>query len=152
MWNGSKGTLVTLGTSAATESLTHVSAAEATALKTADGKTVATASRAIRNADGTYAFRGTVEDFGGGKVAAEEKFYTTAGGGFGVNKPFVESATWTRLREVTLSYSLNSKIFQQYARIRSVTLAVTGRNLLLWTLIRELIRTLTLWERVMGED
>lgn len=134
MWNGTKGTRFNIGTAEETAYLTTVSAAEAATLKTADGKTVATASRRIiKNDDGSYTFRGTIEDFGGGQVAVDENFYNNAGGGFSVSKPFVESATWTRLREATLSYTLNSKNFQALSKIRSMTLAVTGRNLLLWT-------------------
>jgi len=66
-------------------------------------------------------------------VALNQYFYQNAGSGFNVNKPFMESATWTRLRELTLSYSLNSKNFRQFSKLTSVTLAVTGRNLWLWT-------------------
>ncbi|PGH37685.1 MAG: hypothetical protein CRN43_19700 [Candidatus Nephrothrix sp. EaCA] len=133
MWNGTKGALFNFGTAAASAEITTVSAAEANALRTSDGNSVATSARSIKNSNGTYTFRGTIEDFGGGRVAAEQSFYRGAHNGFNVNKPFMESADWTRLRELTLSYSLNSKNFQQLSKVKSVTLALTGRNLLLWT-------------------
>src|SRR6218665_2644356 len=145
MWNGTRGALYTFGTAKETERLTTVSAADAANLRIADGTVLANvrAGRATqdggpqgsvqRNGDGTYSFRGTVEDFGGGRVALNQYFYQNAGSGFNVNKPFMESATWTRLRELTLSYSLNSKNFRQFSKLTSVTLAVTGRNLWLWT-------------------
>src|SRR6218665_3712918 len=133
MWNGTKGALVNYGTAKDTDQVTTVSAADAAALRTEKGNLLSNAPGVIRNADGTYAFRGTIQDFGGGKVAAEQEFYTNSGSGFNVNRPYVESAAWTRLREMTLSYSLNSKILQQFVKIKSVTLAVTGRNLMLWT-------------------
>ncbi|PGH40666.1 MAG: SusC/RagA family TonB-linked outer membrane protein [Candidatus Nephrothrix sp. EaCA] len=133
IWNCTRGALINFGTSAATANQTTVSAAEAAALRTADGRTIATTAGTVRNGDGTYTFRGTIEDFGGGKVAVEQFFYRNAYSGFSVNKAYMEDATWTRLREVTLSYNLNTKSFQSFSKMKSATFAITGRNLLLWT-------------------
>ncbi|GHN00638.1 SusC/RagA family TonB-linked outer membrane protein [Cytophagales bacterium WSM2-2] len=139
MWNGTQGALFNFGTTQASAQVTTVSAADASTLKTADGKTILalatspTTARAVANADGTYTFRGEVKDFGGGKVALDQAFYQGAGSGFNVVAPFVQDATWARLREVTLSYSLNSAAFKNSTKLQSLTFGLTGRNLLLWT-------------------
>jgi TonB-linked SusC/RagA family outer membrane protein len=138
MWNGTQGALFNFGTTKASATQTTVSAADAGSLVNHDGNTLQAlvaqkSSRVQVNSDGTYTFRGTVENYGAGKVIADQSFYTTAGNGFNVNAPFVQDATWTRLREVTLSYALNSQAFRNATKLQSVTLGLTGRNLLLWT-------------------
>lgn len=133
MWNGTRGALMNYGTAAASAYETTVTAAEAAAIRTFDGGTVADAGRAILNGDGTYTFRGTVGDFGGGKVALDEAWYTNTGGGFGVNGAYVEKSNWSRLREVTLSYTINGSGFKRATKLGAITVGVTGRNLALWT-------------------
>jgi len=133
MWNGTQGALVNFGTAKSTATATTVSAADAAAIQTYDGATVATAGRATKNSDGSYTFRGTVANYGGGKVALDQAWNQGAGSGFNVNSPFIQNATWTRLREVTLAYSLNSAAFKAATKLQSVSFALTGRNLLLWT-------------------
>jgi hypothetical protein len=140
VWNGTRGALMNYGTHKDTEVETTVSADQAAQIRTFDGFTLAGlldvprhSSRVQVNSDGTYTFRGTVGDFGGGPVALDEAWYTGPGGGFGVNGPFVEDASWSRLRELSLSYTLNSAGFRKATRFSSVSLSVTGRNLALWT-------------------
>lgn len=78
-------------------------------------------------------FRGNIQDFGGGPVALEQSWYTSLGGGFGpVGEQFIFDATWTRLREVSLSYTLNSEGFRGFTRLSSVEFSLSGRNLALW--------------------
>ncbi len=81
--------------------------------------------------------RGNVTDFGGGPVLLDETWYRTGiGGGFGDNQAYnfsVEDATFTRLRELSLSYSLTSQGFRDKTKLSGVTFTATGRNLLLWT-------------------
>jgi len=133
MWNGTLGAMTNFGTNLGTATLTTLSAADAAATKTYDGNTVATSGRSIKNTDGSYTFRGTVKNFGEGNVALDQAYYQGVGNGFNVNQPFVEDATWTRLREVTLSYNLNSEGFRRATKLQSATFSLTGRNLLLWT-------------------
>lgn len=133
MWNGTRGALVNYGTAASTATETTVTAAEAATIKTFDGGTVGTVARNTVNPDGSVTFRGTVGDFGGGKVALDEAWYKATGGGFNVNGPFVEKSNWTRLREVSLSYSFNSAGFRRATKLNGITVGVTGRNLVLWT-------------------
>jgi len=133
MWNGTQGALYNFGTNKGSATTTTVSAADAAALNTYDGNTVATSGRATQNSDGTYTFRGTVHNFGAGNVALDQAWYQGAGSGFNVNEPFVQNATWTRLREVTLAYTLNSQGFKTATKLSSLSFSLTGRNLLLWT-------------------
>ncbi|NEU70775.1 hypothetical protein GK091_28180, partial [Spirosoma agri] len=48
-------------------------------------------------------------------------------------KQFVEDASATRLREITLMYSLRSPGFRRFTHLSTVDFSLTGRNLVLWT-------------------
>ena len=80
--------------------------------------------------------RGNVENFGGGNVLLDESWYRTGiGGGFGDNQAYnfsIKDATFTRLRELTLGYNLNSEAFRDATRLAGVNIALTGRNLFTW--------------------
>ena len=131
-WNGTRGVLNYFGRSQDTDVSTTVSAAEAATLNTYTGFTVADIY--APNADGTYTFRGSVQDFGAGNVALDQYWYTSAGGGFGpVGEQFVDDASWTRLREVALAYTIAGEGFKSATGLSSIELGVRGRNLLLWT-------------------
>ena len=78
-------------------------------------------------------FRGNIEDFGGGQVALDSEWYTTNGGGFGAqSESFIQDASWTRIREISLGYSLPSKILD-ITGMTHFDILLTGRNLVLWT-------------------
>ncbi len=78
--------------------------------------------------------RGNIVDFGAGPVLLDQSYYTTLGSGFGALKEqFIYDASWTRLRELTLSYNLSSEGFRERTKLESVTFSVTGRNLWLMT-------------------
>lgn len=81
--------------------------------------------------------RGNIRDFGAGPVLLNEAYYTTIGGGFGasvINEFAVNNnASWTRLSELTVGYSLNSKGFKKKTKLASMTFTLTGRNLAIWT-------------------
>jgi len=80
--------------------------------------------------------RGNLEDFGGGLVILDEAWYNGKGGGLGfshVNDLFVEDATWTKLRNVTLGYTFKKLKVSSKMTFSSVRLSVTGRDLILWT-------------------
>jgi len=81
--------------------------------------------------------RGNIQDFGGGPVLLDQDWYTSLGGGFGssvINEFAVTDASWTRLRELSLAYSLKGDIITK-AGLESVDFSLTGRNLILWTKI-----------------
>lgn len=78
--------------------------------------------------------RGNLKDFGAGPVLLDESWYTTLGSGFGsLKQQFVEDGSWTRLRQLSLSYRLDTEAFKKATKLQSVEFSVTGRNLLLWT-------------------
>ncbi|WP_162550083.1 SusC/RagA family TonB-linked outer membrane protein [Hymenobacter nivis] len=139
VWNGTRSILNTFGTSAITGTRTTLSAADAAATKTFGGGTVASKvgqnAAYVLNADGSVTFRGTVNNFGGGPVALDEDWYSNgAGSGFGgAGEQYVEHVNTTRLREVTLSYSLNSAAFRDATKLQSIDFSLTGRNIYLWT-------------------
>jgi TonB-linked SusC/RagA family outer membrane protein len=103
-----------------------------TSIQTANEITATTALNTYNGAAipaGTK-FRGNIGNFGGGDVALTESWYTGLGGFFGnVLEPFVMDATWTRLREVTLSYRLTKKVLPAFTGLSSVDVEVSGRNL-----------------------
>ncbi|GAB4259995.1 MAG: SusC/RagA family TonB-linked outer membrane protein [Saprospiraceae bacterium] len=80
--------------------------------------------------------RGNIEDFGAGPVLLDESWYRTGiGGGFGDNQAYnfsIFDATVTRLREISLGYSINSAAFRERTGLGSITLMATGRNLFTW--------------------
>ena len=133
VWNGTRGALDSYGTAAETGVATTVSADQAGSLKTYSGQTIAQLYQP--NADGTYTFRGSIKNFGAGDVALDEKWFRNGlGNGFnGPAEQFVEHVNYTRLREVTLTYSLNQEWFRAKTKLSSVDFSVTGRNLYLWT-------------------
>ncbi len=119
VWNGTRGVLYFFGI--------HPD----TAVETVASQNLTTASGATIPAGTT--FRGYEKDFGAGPVAVDSSWWTGNGGGFGdVSENFYEDASWTRLREISLSYSVPSS-FLKNSKIKSVDLTLTGRNLFLWT-------------------
>ena len=79
--------------------------------------------------------RGNIADFGAGNVLLDESYYRTRGGGLGFNKLndlYVEDATWTKLRNVTLGYTFDQKRYPNFP-LKSLRVALTGRDLVLWT-------------------
>jgi TonB-linked SusC/RagA family outer membrane protein len=80
-------------------------------------------------------FRGIVENFGAGPVALTESWYNGDGGFFsgGNDELYIEDGSWTRLRELTLSYTASSPWLKERFGLGSAQFSFTGRNLLLWT-------------------
>ncbi len=78
--------------------------------------------------------RGNIRDFGGGPVLLDQSWYTSLGQGFSnLQEQFIVDGSWTRLREVSLSYRFASPKFREKTKLGSIELAARGRNLLLWT-------------------
>ena len=78
--------------------------------------------------------RGNVKDFGGGQVLLDETWYRTGiGGGFGDNQAYnfsLYDATFTKVREMSLSYSLDQEWLKDKTGLSSIIFTVTGRNLI----------------------
>ncbi len=65
----------------------------------------------------------------GTKIDDVEGFYTNVGGRDGVSEHYVYSATNIRLRELSLSYQLPTKLMKKTNFIDNATLSFVGRNL-----------------------
>ena len=78
--------------------------------------------------------RGNIKDFGGGPVLLDESWYRTGiGGGFGDNQAYNFSlfdATFTKVREHSLSYTLDSSWLKNNIGLSSIIFTATGRNLI----------------------
>ncbi|WP_159023349.1 SusC/RagA family TonB-linked outer membrane protein [Formosa sp. L2A11] len=80
--------------------------------------------------------RGNVKDFGAGNVLLDESWYRGIGGGLGFNKTndlYIEDATWTKLRNVTIGYTFSKLKISKKLALESLRFSVTGRDLILWT-------------------
>jgi len=130
--NATLASLYFFGTHQDTGVETTVSAEEAATIKTVSGKPLNQVYPG--NPNEPLTFRGSLHDFGGGTVALDQSWYQSLGGGFaGPGDQFVENISITRLREITLAYSLTTPGFKKATRFQSVDFAVTGRNLFLLT-------------------
>jgi len=91
-------------------------------------------------AAGTFV-RGNIHDFGGGDVLLDEAWYRHGiGGGFGDNQAYnfaVKDATFSRIRELSVSYTFTSPAFRDMTKLSSITFRATGRNL--WAKYKELV-------------
>ena len=132
-WDGTTGALTHFGRTLVTANEVTVSAADAATIVNYDGTPINALPNATLNSDGSYTVRGNIEDFGGGPVLLDQPWYNTIGGGFGpVGTQFFKDATWAKLREISLSYSISPK-FLQKVKVKSISFGLTGRNLFLWT-------------------
>ena len=77
--------------------------------------------------------RGKVHDFGGGPGLLDETWHRTGiGGGFGDNQAYnfsIADATWTKLRDLSLSYVLDTPMITNLG-LSDVILTFTGRDLI----------------------
>jgi TonB-linked SusC/RagA family outer membrane protein len=95
-------------------------------LKNVDGKTIPSGTTV----------RGFIEDFGGGDVLLDEAWFRHGiGGGFGDNQAYnfsIKDATYSRIRELSLSYLMKSDAITDMTGLNSLTFTATGRNLFAW--------------------
>lgn len=80
--------------------------------------------------------RANIGNYGGGNVLLDEAWYTSRGAGLGaaaIREFFIGDASWTRLREVSLGYTLSTPSFKRATKFSSMRFSLTGRNLFLWT-------------------
>jgi len=131
-WNGTFGALTFFGRTPITANQVTVSAQDAATIVTFAG--VPIENLTSPNDDGTFTVRGNLEDFGGGTVLLDEAWYESNGGGFdGSAEPFMDDATWAKLRELSLTYTLDNSKLLDRTPLKSMQLSITGRNLWLWT-------------------
>ncbi len=107
IWNGTKGALTFFGMSELTENRGSTTVFE-----------------------GVKASDGSPNDI---SVTLGEDWYTDNGGGFGaVTEQFIEDGSFTRLRQASLTYSVDPKLIKG-TPFSSIDLSVIGTNLLLIT-------------------
>ena len=138
IWAGTHGALYNFGRTQQSANEVTLSAAEAATIVNATGAPVT--SFGTDNGNGTYTFRGNIADFGGGKVALNQAWYQGLGGGFGpVGEQFIVDGSWTRLRELTLGYTLNGEAFRSATKLTAIDFTLTGRNLAIWAPSKDII-------------
>ena len=132
MWAGTSGVLKYFGVDPETANEITVTAEQAGLVKNIYGESIADAANA--NTDGTYTVRGNLGNFGTeNDVWLDQSWYTGLGGGFGpVSEHFITDGSWTRLRELSLGYSIPRATAKKMG-LSSLDLGFTGRNLLLWS-------------------
>lgn len=121
-FNGTRGSLYSFGTHA---DQGNTIVAPAGGLKDVNGKMITAGT----------SFQGQIKDFGVGPVAINQAWYQGRGSASNTAsyKQFVEDGSASRLREITLSYSLkNLKLFKN-TQLSNIDFSLTGRNLILWT-------------------
>ena len=121
-FNGTRGSLYAFGTHG---DLGNTAIAPAGGIKDVNGNMIAAGT----------SFQGQIKDFGAGPVALNQAWYQGRGSASNTAsyKQFVEDGSASRLREITLSYSLKSiKLFKN-TQLSNIDFSLTGRNLILWT-------------------
>ena len=117
IWNGTQGALAFFGKSSITD-------------QRDDPDHVFTGVGGHLDADGNLVSTGATNDI---KAPLNQKWFEGNGGGFGnVAEHFVQDASWARLREVTLNYTIPTKVFEK-TPIGGVNVGLSGRNLFLYT-------------------
>lgn len=109
-----------------------------------DTENEVTLTKDLKNAAGKIfpagtTVRGNIGNYGGGDILLDEQWYTTLGGGLGgsaINEFSITDGSWTRLREVSLGYSIGGAKFRNATKLGSIDLSVSGRNLKLWTKVK----------------
>ena len=81
------------------------------------------------------AFQGQIKDFGAGPVALNQLWWQGRGSvsSTASYKQFVEDASVSRLREISLSYSVKKITLLKKVQLSGMEFSITGRNLVLWT-------------------
>ena len=105
-----------------------------------EGQTVIAPASGLKDVNGNFiapgtSFQGQIKDFGGGPVAINQAWWQ--GRGSATNsasyKQFVEDASASRIREITITYSVRNEAFKRFTHLASADFSLTGRNLVLWT-------------------
>jgi TonB-linked SusC/RagA family outer membrane protein len=125
IWNGTKGALWSYGTHKDTEQR---------AVCTARTETGCTGNDKIFGQGGWY--DGPVVGPGAGKPASIGEYWyrDVVGCPFlGIDEPCIEDAGFVKLREVSISYTLDAPWVQRSLGFSSIDLRVSGRNLHTWT-------------------
>ncbi len=108
---------------------------------TTDTENEVTLTKDLVNVDGKTipsgtTVRGFIKDFGGGDVLLDEAWFRHGiGGGFGDNQAYnfsIKDATYSRIRELSLSYFMESDAITNMTGLSNIVFTATGRNLFAW--------------------
>lgn len=134
VWNGTRGVLNHFGVTEETANQVTVSSDEANNIVNFEGVAIADLPYAQLNDDGTYTVRGNLDDFGEGTVLLDEAWYNggTASGFAGASSLYIEDASYVKLREISLGYSLPTKYIESIG-LERLSFSISGRNLYTWT-------------------
>ncbi len=121
-FNGTRGSLYAFGTHG---DQGNTVVAPAGGLKDVNGNTIPAGT----------SFQGQIKDFGAGPVAINQAWWQGRGTASNTAsyKQFVENASASRIREITLVYSVNNFKFRKLTHLSGIDFSLTGRNLVLWT-------------------
>lgn len=67
------------------------------------------------------------------QIKLDQSYYQGNASGFSVIEPYIEDASWVRLREITFGYKITKKILGEKSFINAINVSLIGRNLFLWT-------------------
>jgi TonB-linked SusC/RagA family outer membrane protein len=143
IWNGTRGALSYFGAHGSTDVITTIDTANYSSGLPSFGAHYGFAniwdspySWGQWNEDGTFSFRGTIEDFNGDgtQVALTDLAYWNGpfSGFTGPAERFVEDGSYVKLRELSFTYTHTGALATQFG-LGSVELGVTMRNLKTWT-------------------
>ncbi|PUZ29312.1 SusC/RagA family TonB-linked outer membrane protein [Chitinophaga parva] len=126
VWNGTRGSLMAIGTSAYTMDR-HTSKVFKGVMGHLDAN-----NNLVHN-------EGGAEKPGAGGANTtpfyiDENWYQGNGGGFGAQiESFTDDGSYVKLREVTLAYDIHSKAFTDSRFIKGLNVSLFARNIILWT-------------------
>jgi TonB-linked SusC/RagA family outer membrane protein len=123
MWNGTRGAIVALGTAKETENRETETKVFAGKLGHLD------ANGNIVHGAGNEAGAG---DNNSTSVKLDQVYYRGVASGFNVTEPYMEDASWIKLRELSIGYHFDSKMLHTTV-VKGVDLNLIGRNMWLWT-------------------
>lgn len=127
MHNGTRGALVTYGRSKDTENRDNDVVYQGTKGHVDDNGQI------ITNGNNDITVHLGQIDTLTGVTYAQDWYSNGNGGGFGsVGSQFVEDASWFRMRELSLSYSFEKKLFKK-TKIQGIDLSFIARNVFLVT-------------------
>jgi hypothetical protein len=126
LWNGTRGSLQAIGTSAYT-------------LDRGKMEVFPGVMGHLNEAGEVVHNEGGAEKPGGGavntnSVPLDEAWYLGNGGGFGAQtETFIDDGSFVKLREITLSYDIPGSIFKDSRFVKGINVNAFARNIIIWT-------------------
>jgi hypothetical protein len=126
IWNGTRGSLMAIGTSAYTLNRNSTSVFQGVLGHLNDAGEIVHNDGAAEK-PGTGAANTTA-------VSLDEAWYQGNGGGFGAQtETFIDDGSYIKLREVSLAYDINLSKSGNWKFIKTISVSAFARNILLWS-------------------